>query len=272
MLDPRQLIARAYEDARLAGKPDWRFMTSAVLKNRLLDLTDREFAEGRYGASNFMGFISRYPEMLRIDDSQFFPPIVEFYDSQSDGQSSEDSDAQPTAYHIRSDLWQAVLDYSSGARYVWDDENEEARPSLGSENYLEIDTVTADLQREWRRKFLSENTKSLDLTNPEIQDTEEWIQQYLGTSRLPTRLVPHWNSFFRDMVLTFIRNWFSSSGLKSPDDLVLPVRRGYSIKASETEELREFVISAARLMTDKELSELKLPSKVLLRVSKRTSR
>ena len=246
-------------------------MTSAVLKNRLLALTNREFAEGRYGALNFTGFISMYPEMLRIDDSQF-PPIVEFYDSQSDGQSSETGDPRQTAYRIRSDLWQAVLDYSSGARYVWDEENGVARPSLGSENYPAIDTVTSDLQREWRREFLDENKQSLGLTNTEVQETEEWIKQHLGTSSLPARLVPRWNSFFRDNVLSFLRNWFSDASLQPPGDLVSTCHRQPANRQSETKELREFVISAVRLMTDKELSELKLPSKVLLRVTKRSSR
>ena len=125
MQDAQQLIVRAYKEARHSGKPDWRRMTTAVLKNRLLDLTGRDFDETDYGASSFMGFVSRYPDMLQVDDS-VFPPIVELYGMEADRLPSAGDEYTPTAYHIRSDLWQAALDYSSGMQYVWDLNTEES--------------------------------------------------------------------------------------------------------------------------------------------------
>ena len=39
----RHLIMQAFEVARRSGRPDWHTMTVAVLKNRLLNLTNRSF-------------------------------------------------------------------------------------------------------------------------------------------------------------------------------------------------------------------------------------
>lgn len=40
MENPNRLIIRAFEQARDAGKIDWSRMTTAVLKNRILGLTE----------------------------------------------------------------------------------------------------------------------------------------------------------------------------------------------------------------------------------------
>ena len=66
-------------------------MTIAVLKNRLLDLTAREFTEARYGATSFKDFVSHYPDILQLDDS-VFPPVVELCGVEADRMSSTDDD------------------------------------------------------------------------------------------------------------------------------------------------------------------------------------
>ena len=40
MENPERLIIRAFEQARDAGKLDWQRMTTAVLKNRMLGITE----------------------------------------------------------------------------------------------------------------------------------------------------------------------------------------------------------------------------------------
>ena len=125
--DAQHLIVSAFQEARRLGKQDWRRMTTAVLKNRLLDLTGRRFNEAQYGATSFMEFVSHFPDILQADDS-VFPPIVELYGGNADRKSSLGGDHTQGAYHIRSDLWQAALDYSSGTTYVWDLDRKEARP------------------------------------------------------------------------------------------------------------------------------------------------
>ena len=244
-------------------------MTTAVLKNRLLDLTGRSFTEAQYGASSFMDFVSRFPDLLKVDDS-VFPPIVELCGAGADRISSLGGDHTQGAYHIRSDLWQAVLDYSSGTTYVWDLDRKEARPTQEFDPSPIIDTVTADLQRQWRQEFLSEVTRTLELTHTEVDQTNEWIRLQLGTSRLPTRLIPRWNRFFRDKVHDYLRSWFSESRLEPPDDMVSSANRQSMSSPSETEDLRELVVSVVRKMTHEELSGLSLPSEAVLRATRRS--
>ncbi len=267
--DAERLITRAFQEARSSGKPDWRRMTTAVLKNRLLDVTRRKFNESQYGASSFMDFVSRYPDTLRVDDS-VFPPIVELFSIDADQLSPAGTDYTSTTYHIRSDLWQAVLDYSSGTTYVWDIARKDARPGQDFDRNPVIDTVTADLQREWRQEFLSEVTRTLELTHMEVEQTKEWIQLHLGTSRLPTQLIPKWNRFFRDKVFAHLQRWFSDSGLEPPDDMASSANRRPVRSPSETEGLRELVIAVVRKMTHEELSGLSLPSEAVLRVTRQS--
>ena len=265
----QHLIITAYQEARRSGKQDWRRMTTAVLKNRLLDLTGRSFSESQYGASSFMDFVSRYPNMLQVDDS-VFPPIVELHGAEADRLSPADSDYTSTTYHIRSDLWQAVLDYSSGTTYVWDLDRKEARPTQEFDPNPIVDTVTVDIQRQWRQEFLDDVTRSLELTHTEVGQTSEWIRLQLGTSRLPTQLIPMWNRFFRDKVLAHLHRWFSESGLEPPDDIASSVSKRLASSPSETEKLRELVLSVVRKMTHEELSGLSLPSEAVLRATKQS--
>ena len=244
-------------------------MTTAVLKNRLLDLTDRNFNEANWGASSFMDFVSNYPDMLQINES-VFPPVVELYGADADRLASADDEYTQAVYHIRSDLWQAALDYSSGVQYVWDRDTKKARPRHGLESVPIIDTVTADLQRQWRHEFRDLMTGSLELTDAELGQTDEWILLQLGTYRLPNRLIPEWNRFFRDKVRDHLRGWFSDSGLEPPDDMVSSANRRATSDSSETEDLRELVISVVRKMTHEELSGISLPSEAILRASRRS--
>ena len=166
-------------------------MTTAVLKNRLLDLTDRSFDEAHWGASSFMNFVSNYPDMLQVDESAF-PPVVELYGTEADRLASEGDEYTPIVYHIRSDLWQAALDYSSGVQYVWDRDTKRAKPRHGLETVPIIDTVTADLQRQWRHEFRDLMTDSLELTDVELDQTavrskcrdRDWSCVERTTSRL----------------------------------------------------------------------------------------
>ena len=246
-------------------------MTAAVLKNRLLEITSREFNEALYDASNFMEFVSRYPELLSVDDSEF-PPVVTLRGSEADRLLSTDADDQSTFYRIRSDLWHAALDYSSGTKYLWDVDTGESRPVQGSETGPIIDTIDTDIQRRWRREFLEERSESFDLSDAEINEVNDWVKLQLGTSSLPDRLVQPWNHFFRDHVLGHLRGWFSKHGLTHPRDLVSKPGQRQAKGATATDELREFVISVTRQMTHEELSDLKLPAGSVLRTTRRRKR
>jgi hypothetical protein len=84
--DPRKLIRAAFKMARDRGKPDWRRMTTAVLKNRMLLLSERSFHERTYGASTFLAFIPQFDDLVKLDNTTW-PPTVEYVEdlSSSDG-------------------------------------------------------------------------------------------------------------------------------------------------------------------------------------------
>ena len=265
----RALILRAFEEAYLSGKPDWRRMTTAVLKNRLLSSTNREFDEARYGATSFMGFVSSYPEMLRLDRSKF-PPFVELQGDEWEFLTKKVDAGTGKPYRIRVDLWRAVLDYSSGTRYVWDYDKDEARTSVGIERYPVIDTISAEIQKSWRRQFLDGNAHSMNLTQSEVEQSDEWVQLHLQTHRLPARLVPYWNRFFRDKVLAHLENWFSQTNLSPPQDLVSRFDQSLTVGVSGIDELRDLVLSVVQKMTNEELSKLELPAQAVLRATRKS--
>ena len=73
--ESRTLIERAFAKAQESGRADWHKMTVAVLKNRLLDLTERSFRESDYGASTFLEFVRSHDDILELDTTAT-PPLA----------------------------------------------------------------------------------------------------------------------------------------------------------------------------------------------------
>ena len=264
MQTAQQLIAQAYEQARRSGKQNWNKMTTAVLKNRLLDLTGGTFDEAAYGADTFMDFVLSNEETLVVDRSTA-PPLVELRNAAPSPQPSDGAVHVTAAYRIRPDLWKAALDYSSGTRYVWDVARRRAVPSAGRDGELIISTVTEDIQRRWRQQFIDDIEQTL--TEEETDQIDLWLEQHLGVSHLPVRLVSNWNRSFCDSVRKHLLQWFAESNLQPPDDIVSTDGRASS-SSPETEALRELVLSIVRKMTRNELSGLTLPSESVLRATR----
>ena len=256
------LLLRAYEKARLSGKPNWTSMTTAVLKNRLLALTDGTFDEAEYGASNFTEFVLQNQSILSLDRS-VFPPLVELIETTSISHPPADVAVAESGYRIRSDLWRAVLDYSSGTQYVWDVAASLAIPADKNDNERTIPTATQSVQRKWREAF--RNTIEGTTNAEEESQINSWIDRHLAASHLPDRLMAKWNDCFREHVRNHLLNWFSESDLNPPDDLISPFKRKSDVLSPETEGLREFVLSVIRTMTHEELTRLLLPPAAVLR-------
>lgn len=70
-----ELIRAAFERARESGSEGWRTMTPAVLKNRILDATDRTFDESKWGASSFAEFLRQFDDVV-VPASDSRPPQV----------------------------------------------------------------------------------------------------------------------------------------------------------------------------------------------------
>ncbi|MCQ3808005.1 MAG: hypothetical protein OXB92_06385 [Acidimicrobiaceae bacterium] len=95
-------------------------MRGSVLKNRLLDLTNRRFDEADYGADRFGTLVERLDGLLVIDHSAK-PFIVELCDPyRSEIDSAEQAHQSRSKGTIRSDLWNAIMDYSGVGEWVWD--------------------------------------------------------------------------------------------------------------------------------------------------------
>lgn len=138
--DSRTLIKKAFDKARESGRPDWHRMSVAVLKNRLLDLTDRTFREADYGVSSFREFVTQHDDFLELDESTT-PPVAALKNAVFERQPDPGSERS----RIRSDLWWAVLNFSSQQKYFWDPAAQVAR-TAGPEEALgpEMPTITAD--------------------------------------------------------------------------------------------------------------------------------
>lgn len=265
--DAKQLIVQAFEQARDAGKHDWHRMTIAVLKNRMLSLTGNAFNEGDYGAANFTAFILRYRDLVNIDESRL-PPVIELRTSEVDDRAHGHADPAPSRSRIRSDLWRAVLDYSSGTEYVWDAVDGQARPSQSGEDNPILPIVSKAMHQQWRGEFIESITDSAINTSEQEDRANTWVRDQLPTSQLPPHLIPGWNGFLRDKVHRHLLLWFNESGLDTPSDMVTHVAERTTRRSTDAEVLRQLILQVVKEMTEHELAQLNLPSRAVLRVTR----
>ena len=66
----RELFVQAFADAKAKGKPSWREMNLSVLKNRLLQRSDRHFRESDYGGTTMQELVERFPDVLAIGNGR----------------------------------------------------------------------------------------------------------------------------------------------------------------------------------------------------------
>lgn len=252
--ESRTLIERAFAKARESGRPDWHQMSVAVLKNRLLDLTERGFSETDYGASTFLEFVRSHDDLLELDTTTT-PPVATLKGASS-GPSSR---VGPGHQRIRSDLWRAVLDFSSGNKYTWD-------PTQGvatSEDVPgpEIPTVTADTFNQWKRAFAD----AVDDVGS-AERLSQWTEHRLPANFLPPQLRHRWIQYLKTEVQNHLRAWFAKQGLELPVDLLEPSDpHGISKRSID---LRKRLIDCLLAMTPQELERVQIPASVLLRLKK----
>ena len=288
----RVLVRAAFEQAQTSGKPDWEEMTSAVLKNRLLDMTERQFSESRYGSSSFIQLVRRIPDLLDIvgDHPPFRlrlkTPIVAITDTDSgaafEGQAvsvSEPGFAVPPQgdwrrVRIRDDLWRAIIDYDSGDIYVLDPDTGAVRPKEVTDADLpEAPTATQEDVSSWRHEFVESLAPSLRTRFAEELGT--WLDHGGRQADLPRPIRGLWVEFLKRKVSNRLNEWFKAQGKPSPSDMLisetgaLPPAEAID-EVIRTRQLRDLIIRAVRTMTYDELTKISLPAIALLRVSGRT--
>ena len=253
--ESRTLIQRAFAKAKESGRQDWYRMSVAVLKNRILDLTERSFRETDYGVLTFQEFIRAHDDILELDESTT-PPVAVLKGVSSESQLGSGL----WSPRIRSDLWRAVLDFSSLKKYVWDSARNVAEPATsGDVSGPELPTITADMFSQWKRNFVCRADDAM----PEDRLTE-WAEKHLPSSFLPLRLRHRWNAHLKTEAKNHLLAWFKQQNMQPPSDLLASQDRRDIAPMSE--DLRTRLIACLRLMTTEELERVQIPASVLLRL------
>lgn len=253
-----RLILDAFGRAAQDGKAEWYRMRGPVLKNRLLDLTDRTFDESDYGASRFSEFVALLSDMLKADYS-VIPFLVELREQFRSRVAVEVMESSKT--QIRADLWRAIVDYSCDATWIWDQESGRAAAvrELGDERPGDVlPTADRDTFQTWRAEFAQEHRPTL--SDLEAQQVEEWAREGLGTGALPLRLRALWNAVIRKHVHERLLGFFRSREYDQPGDLIVVVKR-----QNPESELRSFIQRCISLMSEQELKELPIPAEIAMR-------
>lgn len=286
----RALVRAAFEQALNSGKSNWEEMTSAVLKNRLLNLTQGQFTQGRYGSPTFIHLVRKVPDILDIvnDSPPFTLRIKVPITDQGGATGATDGLPQPVSEdtfitltesdwrraRIREDLWDAIIDYGSGNTYVLDSSTGRARPKTSSDLDLpEAPTVSREQVISWRHEFIE--SLGSPIKDRFADELEAWAEGRGRQSDLPRTARGHWAEFVKRRVANLLLDWFKSLGKSPPADIV-QISEGRGTSAPEavseivqTRQLREYVIRAVRTMTYEELAQIPLPASILLRVSNR---
>ncbi len=261
MVDGTQLIIQAFMQAKNSGKSDWYRMTTAVLKNRLLDVTNRKFTEAAYGASSLIEFVSLFSNILDFDNEQT-PPMVEL--KPEERLRLDANLGTPGHIRIRRDLWRAVFDRSSGNTYYWLPEIEvvATSPAPAEGNCSILPTIDAETDGQWRQSFI-------DILPTAPDHAKEWARSLLPLSQLPSELRYEWNRFLIDRVYRRLSDWFQEQELIPPSDFTTEVAPRQDRRTTDLDTLRRLVKQVVDEMTEEELSQLSLPPRAVLKAMNR---
>jgi hypothetical protein len=165
----------------------------------------------------------------------------------------------PQRNRIREDLWRAILDYSSGSRYVWDADSSSSIVAPEGSDGPFLPTITPETMTEWKTEFVASLSDK-----PEDSRVTVWQTQSLPTDALPPALRIQWNRFLKHKVQSTLKEWFAKEGIPQPP-LVHPAIPPPD--RDDTELFREFVIKCIAQMSKEELEKLSIPSSVAFRAN-----
>ena len=271
--DFRELLRQAFEMARRTGRPDWFRMALPVLKNRILQLTHREFREADYGGGSFRGLLHQVGDLVFLDDTHT-PPLVTLIGHEEEPAAAVapmDTPELRVGSKIRPDLWDAILDYSSGATYVWDSVHGTARRAEVDGETPVLPTAKPEDLAAWRQEFLEKCEGTA--TAADRERVVLWKDEARPTASLPPHLRGRWVALLKRKIADRILTWFAEHGIEAPADLILvppaeiaTSESGRGRPSGETvAELRALLIECIGVMTEEELCELRLPPAVVLR-------
>lgn len=254
------LVLRSFELARDSGKQDWQVMKLAVLKNRLKDLTGGEFDETDYGAPNLPVLARWLPQMISLEPTSTHQEVRLVASLPVQVAPSPDLvGVQPIAGRVRRDIWRALMDYSSGTVYVWDELRHQARPAGADDQHgIVMPTLTREEFEEWRGTFLA--GLGAEGRTAAVRD---WASRGLPTGALPILLRRLWNNFVKARVVERARTFFAEAAIHEPLDLLEAAVRVPADSGQEV--LRDSLARAVAAMTADELRAVLIPASALLR-------
>ena len=254
--DLRTLIRSAFEAAHRTKADQWQTMTTAVLKNRLLNLTDRSFSESAYGFRSFKDLVMSLPDLLEVD---LLVRPVEVTLRSEDLPSAAALPIGP-GVRVRRDLWNAIINFSTGHRWVWSDGVALPEGDESVVDALILPTLSADELQGWREQFVAEHREFL--SESDKRRLEQWSKAHGGTRLLPVSIQHSWNARLKIGVVDRLTSWFASRGEQLPADILVPVQpstREASQMSASAQSLRVFVTECIAKMTDDELEAIVLP-------------
>ncbi len=245
-------------------------MQTGVLKNRLLQATDRKFDPETYGFPTFRALLTALEDVL-LSVPNTYPPEVELT---GDGLATLTGPARTrpesvgnSSRRVRQDLWDAVMDFSSRRRYVWDSVSMRAvalDPGSEPPTQLVLPTITADEFARMRDEFV--NARTTTVSEDEALQLTVWAESRHRTMGLPAPLRPVWNLTLKNEVIRRLDAWFATAGVDPPKDTFEAVPE--SRKGSDADELRRFVRRCVDQMSEAELQRLPIPAEVAFRVGR----
>ena len=267
----QQAITAAFEAAQARGKEDWFQMSVAVLKNRILDLTNRNFRETEYGVESFAEFLRLFPETIEVDPSTR-PPTVRLLAAAglADGVTPPIPAPQRRGrWSIRPDLWKAAVDYASGARYGWADGSAvviDATTEQASD-LLVLPTLSEEANHIWRSEFVQ--SLPIPVQDGFARPLTRWRDVAHSTGALPTQLRGQWSAYFKGRVLKHLEEWFLNEGIPVPADLIQSDGPNHEREAgSPTDRLKRVIGRYLDHMTEAELLALPIPISAIQRADR----
>ncbi|MEE2854459.1 MAG: OST-HTH/LOTUS domain-containing protein [Actinomycetota bacterium] len=255
----RALVLSAFEAAKKPGRADWESMTTGVLKNRILQATAREFDERDYGVTTFTEAIRLIPDLVELDETTWPLRARLIAPDAAEGAEAQEGKGQPIvgAGRIRTDLWDAVLDYTWDGVYVWDGSRAVRVAADEVGDRLRLPTISSDDMAAWRQDFANQHTD---------RELDEWVQHGHGTLALPPDLRKPWNQLVKSNAVDILSTWFRKQGLEMPEDtFASSASKRASPDHIEAEELRRFLLRCVAVMRPSELKAVQIPASVAFR-------
>lgn len=222
-----QLIKKAFAQARQKQGQSARSMTLAVLNNRLLQLTNRQFKPADYGAKSLRALLATLAPKVVISGDPHHP-VVELSQPAPEqrplSKPAPATSARPKPLtvastnvgaplsiesgRIRDDLWSAVINYASGQRYVWDESLGRPREARPDDTQPAFPTLTPNELNDWRREFLDIHAGTLNASDLAL--AMRWREQGLPTHHLPLSLQQPWRGELTRRVRQRLHAFFGS--------------------------------------------------------------